>query len=171
MWEGGQKYVQRLSQEADDVVAAADYLARQPFVDPHRIAVMGWSFGGIVTVLAASRHDFRAAIDQASGALSWKGSPELQAMLKDAATKVRTPLLSMVAVNDATTESVKTIDHAVPPHIPHKLILYPAFHMPSPPPNIAEGHMIFFAGIQIWKDDALSWLQQYDGAGPPPEAP
>ena len=158
----GAKYVSRLLAEAGDVAAGADYLEKQSFVDPRRVAVMGWSFGGIVTVLVASRRtDFRAAIDQAAGALSWRGSPDLQAALRQAAGQVRVPLLTMVAENDATTAAAKTIDSAVPGTTPHRLIVYPAFHLRGRP-GVPEGHMLFSAdGIAVWKDDAVAWLSQH----------
>ena len=157
----GAKFVNRLVAEADDVVASAEYLEKQAYVDKGRLALVGWSLGGIVTVLASSRRDFRAAIDQASGALTWKSSPALQDSLREAAGKVRTPLLTMVAENDATTDAAKTIDGAVRKQIPHKLIIYPSFHTATPL-AVPEGHALFSrAGIQVWKDDALAWLSRY----------
>lgn len=49
--------------EVDDVLAAADYLAKQDFVDPQRIYLGGHSTGGTLALLAAemSGHRFRAA--------------------------------------------------------------------------------------------------------------
>lgn len=47
--------------EVDDVVAAAEYLARQAFVDPNRIYLGGHSTGGtLVLLVAASSDRFRA---------------------------------------------------------------------------------------------------------------
>ena len=47
--------------EVDDVLAAADFLAKQPFVDPARIYVGGHSTGGTLVLLAAACSDrFRA---------------------------------------------------------------------------------------------------------------
>jgi dipeptidyl aminopeptidase/acylaminoacyl peptidase len=47
--------------EVDDVLAAADYLAKQPFVDPGRIYLGGLSIGGTHVLLAAESSDrFRA---------------------------------------------------------------------------------------------------------------
>ena len=36
--------------EVDDVRGAYDFLAAQPFVDPQRVGVMGWSHGGFITL-------------------------------------------------------------------------------------------------------------------------
>jgi acetyl esterase/lipase len=47
--------------EVDDVLAATDYLAKQPFVDPQRIYLGGMSNGGtLVLLVAASSDRFRA---------------------------------------------------------------------------------------------------------------
>jgi dipeptidyl aminopeptidase/acylaminoacyl peptidase len=50
--------------EVDDAVTAYDYLAANfPHVDPDRIAIMGWSHGGYISLLAVFRdeHPFAAA--------------------------------------------------------------------------------------------------------------
>ena len=48
--------------EVDDVLAAADYLAKQPHVDPKRIYLGGPSTGGTLVMLVAESSDrFRAA--------------------------------------------------------------------------------------------------------------
>ena len=47
--------------EVDDVVAAADYLSKQDFVDPHRVYLGGHSTGGTMVLLTAECSDrFRA---------------------------------------------------------------------------------------------------------------
>ena len=51
--------------EVDDVVTAHDWLTRNlPHVDPQRVAVMGWSHGGYISLLATMRnpHPFKAAV-------------------------------------------------------------------------------------------------------------
>src|SRR5260370_19435904 len=43
--------------EVDDVVAAVDVLkTRFPHVDPSRIGIIGWSHGGMITLLSSSRN-------------------------------------------------------------------------------------------------------------------
>ncbi len=59
--------------EVDDVIAAAEYLSKQDFVDPNRIYLGGHSTGGTLVILAAAASDrFRAvfsfgAIDEIIG--------------------------------------------------------------------------------------------------------
>jgi len=51
--------------EVDDVVTAADVLvARYPAVDPARIGIIGWSHGGMITLLSITRNParFKAAV-------------------------------------------------------------------------------------------------------------
>jgi dipeptidyl aminopeptidase/acylaminoacyl peptidase len=51
--------------EVDDVVTAHTWMAESlPHVDPERVAVMGWSHGGYISLLAVARppHPFRAAV-------------------------------------------------------------------------------------------------------------
>ena len=50
--------------EVDDQAAGARWLARQPWVDPRRIAVWGWSYGGTMTLqcLLAAPDVFAAGV-------------------------------------------------------------------------------------------------------------
>jgi len=158
----GPRYVARLQQEADDAIAAAEFAKTLQGVDSSRIAVMGWSFGGIVSVFAASRSAlFRAVVDQAGGALSWGASPQLQAALKEAAGKVNVPLLGMVAENDRTTESVTAVVSQAKKHgAAARLIVYPVFKPRENPGDIAPGHMIFSVqGVGLWESDVKDFLK------------
>ena len=48
--------------EVDDIIAATDYLARQPFVDPKRIYLGGHSTGGTMVLLVAACSDKYRAV-------------------------------------------------------------------------------------------------------------
>jgi acetyl esterase/lipase len=62
--------------EVDDVLAAAKYLAEQPYADPDRLYLAGHSSGGSVALLAAmASKRFRAVA-------SFDGLPDLAAVLK-----------------------------------------------------------------------------------------
>jgi dienelactone hydrolase len=65
-----------LYDETDDVLAVADYLAKQPFVDSKNIFVAGHSIGGTLAMLAAlSSKKFRAAA-------AFSGSPDQKLLLQ-----------------------------------------------------------------------------------------
>jgi alpha-beta hydrolase superfamily lysophospholipase len=124
---------------------------------------MGWSLGGIVSVMAASRSTaFRAAIDQAGGSLTWDGSPAIQRALTEAAAKVRIPTLCMVAQNDRTTKAVEAVANTMKRRgTPSKLIIYPAYAEPRAPKAPAPGHLVFAApGAYVWRDDLLQFLAE-----------
>ena len=156
----GPRFVARVQQETDDMLAAVEFVKALPYADTHRMGVMGWSFGGIVSVFAASRSTaFRAVVDQAGAALTWDRSPAMQAALKEAAGKIQIPLLGMVAKNDRTTESVEAVVHEAEAHgATAKLIVYPPFR-PQDAAGVAPGHMIFGReGWQLWEEDVKQFL-------------
>lgn len=158
------KMINRFEEESDDVLAALDYLKSVSFVDPKRMAIMGWSHGGIATILTASRsHAFVALIDQAAGALTWSHSPALQQKLTSAAREIRIPALCMDSQNDATTEAVTAVCNAIAVASNEKrTIIYPPFTPTSNPGNIAPGHLIFSAqGISIWQIDLVLFLRRH----------
>jgi dipeptidyl aminopeptidase/acylaminoacyl peptidase len=67
--------------EVDDVVTAVDILkAKYPAVDPERIGIIGWSHGGMITLLSITRNPttFKAAVAMVPVTnlfqrLAWKG--------------------------------------------------------------------------------------------------
>jgi dienelactone hydrolase len=160
----GPRFVARVQEETDDVLAAVEFVKTLPFADSARIGVMGWSFGGIISVFAASRSSaFRVVVDQAGAALTWDHSPEMQKALKAAAGKIRVPVLGMVAQNDRTTESVKEVVREAEAHgVATKLVVYPAFTPHENAGPVAPGHMIFGKeGWRIWEPDVKEFLAKY----------
>jgi dienelactone hydrolase len=165
----GPRYIARLRAEAGDLLAAAEHVTRDASfrVDPRRRGMIGYSFGGIVTTLAVSgRTDYAGAVIQAPGALNWERSPELRAALTSAAEKITIPLQCLVAENDATTESARTICAAVK-NAPAELKVYPPF-APTRQVNAAAapGHALFSPqGLAVWKDDVLAFLEKHVKGG------
>src|SRR3989442_13579444 len=67
---------ERLDQESLDVLAALDVPADHPDIDARRIGVLGSSFGGTVSLLAAARTErFACAVDFAAAALTRDRAP------------------------------------------------------------------------------------------------
>jgi dienelactone hydrolase len=161
----GPRYVVRMKQEAGDLLAAAEHVTRDRTfrVDPRRRAMIGYSFGGIVTTLAVSgRSDYAGAVIQAPGALNWKRSPELREALTSAASQIAIPIQCVVAENDATTESARAVCAAAT-RARAELKVYPPF-TPTRQlvPGAAPGHALFSPqGVAVWKDDVLAFLEKH----------
>ncbi|MFI5179061.1 MAG: alpha/beta hydrolase family protein [Vicinamibacterales bacterium] len=161
----GGRMIARFEAEADDVQAAATYAATLDGADVTRLALMGFSQGGIVSIRAASaKSDVRALVDQAGGSLTWPRSPELRRRLTEWAKALKMPVLCMDAANDATTDAVKTVcETARAAGAGTELKIYPAFTPAANPDNIAPGHLIFApgAGVAIWRQDLLAFLNAH----------
>jgi dienelactone hydrolase len=159
------RVVARLERETDDVLAAVDYLRTLAFVDARRIGIMGWSFGGIVTMFAVSRSTaFAAAVDQAGGALTWNDNAGVRGALVAAAEKTTTPTLLLVAENDRTTDSITTLDAIFGKRgVEHRTVIYPPFV--SQERGLASapaGHRLFSAqGVSVWRRDVLDFFARY----------
>jgi dienelactone hydrolase len=158
------RLVPRLQAETDDVLASIDYLRTLPFADTKRMGIMGWSFGGIVTMFASSRGNaFLAAVDQAGGSLSWDFNPPVRAALTAAASKSTTPTLFMVAKNDRTTASITTLSGIFEKRgVVHRMMIYEPFTPSTEGEAAAPGHLIFSSqGASIWENDVVQFLDRY----------
>src|SRR5262245_789196 len=164
----GQRFIARLQEETDDVLAALDYLRTLSFTDTKRIGIMGWSLGGIVTMFAVSRSSaFAVAIDQAGAALTWNGSAQVRSALSSADEKGTTPALLLVAQNDRTTASITTLAEIFKKRgVPHRMVIYEPFTpQQEDGAAIAPGHLVFSAqGTHVWERDVLEFLGRYLGA-------
>ena len=142
-------------------------------IDAKRMAMMGWSFGGMVTTLAMGRdRRFAAGAVQAAAAANWIDKPVVQAALLKAARAIQSPLQCAVAENDTQTDSTRAICEAVHAKgIATELKIYPPYTPPPPAPGTtvrppgpnapAPGHAIFGpAGMPIWGDDLVAFLRK-----------
>ena len=159
----GARFVERQRQEAGDINAAVEYVLKQSDtpIDRKRVAIMGYSFGGIVTTLAASRSDrYAAFVVQAPGALNWNRSELLQSALTEAAARIRVPAWCGVAENDATTESARQICAViVKTGASTTLKIYPPFTGGGERPGNPPGHALFGPrGADVWKQDVLTFF-------------
>jgi carboxymethylenebutenolidase len=88
----------------EDVQAGLSFLKGLPDVDAHRIGVVGHSFGGQLTLLAAENdHAVRAAVAFGPAANSWRFSGELRERLLTAVRKTSAPIMLIHAANDYDT--------------------------------------------------------------------
>ncbi len=162
----GPRFVQRQIADAGDVNAALEYVLASPVsasLDKRRIAIMGYSFGGIVTTLAASRSDrYVAVILQAPGALNWDRSDPMRKELLASAARIRVPASCSVAENDATTESARQLCAAAQAAGARTTLrIYPPFTGGGERPGNPPGHALFgVRGVDVWKDDVLRFLSE-----------
>lgn len=157
------KLVEMMEIQLQDQLAALAYLRSQPFVDAKRIAVMGCSFGGIQTLLAAeSAPDIRAAVDFAGAAQSWQSSPELRARMFKAAGNAKVPVFFIQAEGDydltPSRELAKQMEKAGKPI---EVRIYPRFGT-----GHQENHEFCVHGVGVWGPDVLGFVEKAFVAAP-----
>jgi dienelactone hydrolase len=148
----------RLDAESGDVLAALTYLETLPVVAPARIGVMGSSFGGTNTLLAASKTDrFRCAVEFAGAAMNWDRTPRLRELMLKAAQKVTCPIFYIQAANDysirPTIEIADSLKHA---RTVVQSKIYPAHGI-----NNHEGHLLESTGQLRWGPDVRRFLERW----------
>jgi dienelactone hydrolase len=99
--------------QLNDQMAALAWLQEQDFVQPHRIATAGNSFGGIEAVLGAERGTYCAAVDGAGGAESWAMASALQAFMVRAVKNARVPIFFFQAESDYDLSPSLTLSAAM----------------------------------------------------------
>jgi len=141
-----------------DQLAGLEYLNSLPYVDKNRIAVMGFSFGGIQTMLAVERGPgYRVAVNCSGAAETWRGSPHLRERLTEAANKAAIPVFFLQAENDhdLTPNRVLSEEMRKTGKIAEAKV-YPAFGT-----GPREGHSFCVRGTDIWGPDVVKFIETY----------
>lgn len=148
----------RLDRESDDVLAALDLASSLPEIKADHIGVMGSSFGGINTLLAASKSGrFKCAVEFAGAAMNWDRTPGLRALLHSAAGKLSQPIFFIQAENDYSIRPTKELAEGLAGS--DKVVwsrIYPAFGITP-----MEGHLFESRGAMLWADDVRHFLERY----------
>jgi dienelactone hydrolase len=148
----------RLDRESEDIVAALDRVAAIPEIDPGHIGVMGSSFGGVNTLLAASKTTrFRCAVEFAGAAMNWDRAPGLRALMTTAAQHLTQPIFFIQAENDYSIRPTRELTAAASGS--GKTVwsrIYPVFGA-----NPHEGHLLESRGPLVWSGDVRRFLEQY----------
>jgi dienelactone hydrolase len=150
--------VRRLDREAEDVVAALHMLLTHSDITAEHIGVMGSSFGGTTTLLAAAKSDrFRCAVEFAGAAMNWERTPTLRARMLEAAKGLSHPIFFIQAANDysigptlALAQSLEGSGQVVESRI------YPQWGLTR-----EEGHLFESRGSQIWGADVRRFLERW----------
>ena len=142
----------------DDAMAGLSFLKRLPGGDVHRIAIVGHSFGGQLSLLAAGRDSaIRAVVTFGAAAGSWEDSPELRDVLLAAVRKTTAPVMLLYAANDYSIAPGKALaaelNRLAKPHV---LRIYPPF---GQTPD--DGHNFVHTGAAQWEDDVFRFLEKY----------
>ena len=156
--EYDERLARRLDDESDDVVAALCAIMRRPEVDPAHIGIMGSSFGGTVTLLAAAKSaQLRCAVEFAGAAMNWERTPHLRALMLDAASRLAQPIFFIQAGNDYSVQP--TIELAASLEGTGKVVqsrIYPDFGLTRD-----EGHLLYIQGPAYWGDDVRRFLERW----------
>lgn len=152
------KRLQSILLETDqlqDGLASLAFLKRLPQVDPQRIAVVGHSFGGQLTLLEAARdHTVRVAVAFGPAAASWSGSADMRARLLEAADGITVPVLLIHSANDYSLAPGQAIASELASlSKPHALRIYPAVGKSS-----SEGHNFMYVNTSIWETDLFRFI-------------
>ena len=142
-------------EELNEVTGALTVLRQRPDVDAGRIAVVGHSFGGQLSLVLAERDArLRGAVLFGPAALSWERSPMLRTRLIEAARRAPAPLMVVHARNDYSVAPGRTIA-AERRRLgkPHQLKMYPPFGA-----NASDGHNIVFLSLTTWEQDVFAFL-------------
>jgi len=148
----------RLYAESEDVIAALGTVEQLGEVDADHIGVMGSSFGGTVTLLAAAQCPrFRCAVEFAGAAMNWERTPALRATMHEAAARLTQPIFFMQAANDYSTRPTVELAEGLAgtgKQVEHRV--YPGFGLTRD-----EGHFLYGQGNMVWSADVRRFLDRH----------
>jgi carboxymethylenebutenolidase len=156
--ERGQLLVNLHETHLEDQLAALQYLQAVPFVNKGRIAVMGWSFGGIQTMLAVERGSgYRVAVNCSGAAETWNSASSLRSRLTTAANNAKIPVFFLQAENDHDLTPNRVLREEVRKSgQPVEAKVYPPFGT-----GPRDGHSFCVRGTKTWGPDVLRFVEQY----------
>ena len=141
--------------QLDDALAGLKFIKTAAGVDPKRIAIIGHSFGGMLTLLSGE-HDstIRAEVAFAAGANSWRRSEQLRQRILSSINKTSAPIMLIHAANDYDTTPGREIAAELERlHKPHVLKIYPAVGKTSD-----DGHNFLYVALPEWEPDVFQFL-------------
>jgi dienelactone hydrolase len=156
--EYDQALAARLGREAEDVVAAVGWLGARPEIAGDRIGLIGSSFGGTMSLLAAARGPrIRCTVDFAGAAMNWERTPNLRRTMLDAARNLRVPIALVQSENDYSTAPTRELaaECARLGQV-HAARVFPAFGLTAD-----EGHLFFQNGAPVWGPWVRAFLDRW----------
>jgi dienelactone hydrolase len=152
------QFILATTEQLDDVLAALSFLKSVPGIDAKRIAMVGHSFGGQLTLLAAERDaTLRAAVTFAAAADSWERSSELRKRLLAAVPRINAAIMLTQAENDYSTAPGRALaDEFERLRKPYVLKIYAAVGQTS-----EDGHNMLYEAMPYWEDDVFKFLDEH----------
>ena len=140
----------------EDSLAALSFLKSLPYVAAGRVAVVGHSFGGQLTLLEASRdRTLRAAVTFGAAAGSWDGSPGLRDRLIESLSTLSVPVMLIQAANDYSLSPSSAMESELSRlSKPHVRKIYPAFG-----DTPTDGHNFLYFDVARWEQDVFAFLE------------
>jgi len=144
--------------EMSDALAGLAYLRALPTVDPGRVAVVGHSFGGSLTVLLAERDStLRAAVVFSPAGYSWDRSQRLRERLLAAVDHVAVPVFFIHAAIDYSIRSGRDLATEMTRlGKPARVKIYPQVGRTAD-----DGHDFVHTRIQEWEPDVFAFLDEF----------
>jgi dienelactone hydrolase len=160
--EYDQALAARLGREAEDVVAAIDWLAARPEITGDRIGLIGSSFGGVMSLLGAARHPgVRCTVDFAGAAMNWERTPTLRRTMLAAARDLTVPIALVQSENDYSAAPTRELAaECARLGKPHAARVFPSFGLTAD-----EGHLFFQNGAMIWGPWVRTFLDRWMTGG------
>jgi carboxymethylenebutenolidase len=152
------QFILATTDQLEDVLAALAFMKATPAIDANRIAIVGHSFGGQLTLLAAQRdNSVRAAVTFAAAANSWEHSPELRERLRSAVENTAAPIMLIQAANDYSTAPSRDLaDGLRRLHKCYVLKIYPPVGR-----RPEDGHNLLYLAIHRWEDGVFEFLDEH----------
>lgn len=135
-----------------DVTAGISFLRNLARVDARQIGIVGHSFSGQLSLIAAEQDTtVRAVVTFAAAALTWEGSEQLRTRLLAAVRRTTIPVMLVHAADDSSTAPA----HALAGELSrlgkrHVLKILPD-----------HGHAAVFTAIAQWEQDVFRFLDAH----------
>jgi dienelactone hydrolase len=142
--------------QLQDMLAGINYMRKRKDTDTSRMAIIGHSFGGSLTLLVAEKQPFLKAVVVFSPAgYSWNLSSRLRTKLISVVRNINVPIMILHAQNDYSVNPGYSLDSILNQlHKPHLLKIYPGFGN-----STDEGHNMIFLNTKIWEGDVFRFLE------------
>jgi dienelactone hydrolase len=122
--------VEYIKRQVGDVEEALTFAKKLPKADPKRLAIIGHSFGGVVSLLTNTKDlGQRAVVAAGAGSETWHSDDNMPPVLVDAVSRAVAPIFLFQPMNDVAIDStIKLARAAGHACRQYQSALFPAIH-------------------------------------------